>query len=88
MIARHEAELDAPAGCTWRQRAARQPVRVPHRYEPALRQAQLILTVTSAIHAVIEPEHLQPGSVVCDVARPPRDVSAAGGRGARGCVGD
>ena len=40
-----------------------------------LAQAQLILTVTSAIHDVIRPEHLQPGSVVCDVARP-RDVSA------------
>ena len=40
-----------------------------------LAQAQLILTVTSAIHDVIRPEHLQAGSVVCDVARP-RDVSA------------
>jgi fatty aldehyde-generating acyl-ACP reductase len=41
----------------------------------ALRQAQLILTVTSAVHDVIQPEYLLPGSVVCDVARP-RDVSA------------
>ena len=40
-----------------------------------LADAQLILTVTSAIHEVIRPQHLQPGSVVCDVARP-RDVSA------------
>ncbi|HNC07830.1 MAG TPA: polysaccharide biosynthesis protein, partial [Anaerolineales bacterium] len=40
-----------------------------------LKDAQLILTVTSAIHDVIHPEHLQAGSVVCDVARP-RDVSA------------
>jgi len=40
-----------------------------------LKEAQLILTVTSAIYDVIHPEHLQPGSVVCDVARP-RDVSA------------
>ncbi len=40
-----------------------------------LADAQLILTVTSALHEVIRPEHLQPGSVVCDVARP-RDVSA------------
>ena len=40
-----------------------------------LSQAQLILTVTSSLHDVIRPEHLQPGSVVCDVARP-RDVSA------------
>ena len=41
----------------------------------ALAEAQLILTVTSAIEAVVHPENLQPGSVVCDVARP-RDVSA------------
>jgi fatty aldehyde-generating acyl-ACP reductase len=30
--------------------------------------------VTSALHSVIEPRHLKPGTVVCDVARP-RDVS-------------
>ncbi len=40
-----------------------------------LARAQLILTVTSALHDVIHPEHLCPGSVICDVARP-RDVSA------------
>ncbi len=37
-------------------------------------KADLVLTVTSAIDAVIYPEHLKPGAVVCDVARP-RDVS-------------
>lgn len=40
----------------------------------SLPQADLVVTVTSAIEAVIEPEMLRPGSVVCDVARP-RDVS-------------
>lgn len=40
-----------------------------------LRRAQLILTVTNAIHDVIRPQDLMPGAVVCDVARP-RDVSA------------
>lgn len=40
-----------------------------------LRKAQLILTVTSSIGTVIEPEHISPGSVICDVARP-RDVAA------------
>jgi len=40
-----------------------------------LRHAQLILTVTSAVHDVIDPRHLKPGAVICDVARP-RDVSA------------
>ncbi len=40
-----------------------------------LRRAQIILTVTSAIHDIIHPADLMPGAVVCDVARP-RDVSA------------
>jgi len=40
-----------------------------------LKEAQLILTVTSAIHDVICAEDLQPGGVILDVARP-RDVSA------------
>jgi predicted amino acid dehydrogenase len=40
----------------------------------AIYPADLILTVTSAVHSVIEPRHLKPGAVVCDVARP-RDVS-------------
>ncbi len=41
-----------------------------------LRDADLILTVTSAVHEdVIRPDYLRSGSVVCDVARP-RDVSA------------
>ncbi len=38
--------------------------------------ADLILTVSSAVGAIIEPEHMKPGAVVCDVARP-RDVSRA-----------
>jgi predicted amino acid dehydrogenase len=40
----------------------------------AIYDADLILTVTSAVGSIIEPEHLKPGAVVCDVARP-RDVS-------------
>jgi predicted amino acid dehydrogenase len=36
--------------------------------------ADVIVTVTSATTSVIEPEHLKPGAVVLDVARP-RDVS-------------
>lgn len=41
----------------------------------ALHTADAILTVTSSVHAPIQPEHLRPGSVICDVARP-RDVAA------------
>src|SRR5262249_20888025 len=40
-----------------------------------LARADVVLTVTSALEAVIEPADLRPGAVVCDVARP-RDVSA------------
>jgi fatty aldehyde-generating acyl-ACP reductase len=40
----------------------------------ALQAADLVITVTSALDAVVEPQHLRSGAVVCDVARP-RDVS-------------
>lgn len=39
-----------------------------------LSEAHLIVTVTSAVEALIQPQHLRRGAVVCDVARP-RDVS-------------
>lgn len=53
------------------------PTSVVHVYDDVhqgLRDADLIITVTSATDAVIQPEDLKPGCVVCDVARP-RDVS-------------
>jgi fatty aldehyde-generating acyl-ACP reductase len=37
-------------------------------------EADLVISVTSSDAAIILPEHLRPGAVVCDVARP-RDVS-------------
>ena len=39
-----------------------------------LSEANVILTVTSDVDAIIQPQHLQTGAVICDVARP-RDVS-------------
>ncbi len=39
-----------------------------------LRECDAVVTVTSSDAAIIQPEHLKPGAVVCDVARP-RDVS-------------
>ncbi|KAA3662788.1 MAG: shikimate dehydrogenase [Chloroflexi bacterium] len=39
-----------------------------------LKQAHVIITVTSAVDAIIEPKHLRKGAIICDVARP-RDVS-------------
>ena len=38
--------------------------------------ADLVLSMTSSVGEIITPEHLKPGSVVCDVALP-RDVSRA-----------
>ncbi len=40
----------------------------------ALPDADVVVTVTSAVEAVILPSHIKRGAVVCDVARP-RDVS-------------
>lgn len=41
----------------------------------ALKEADIVLTVTSALDFIVEPGDLKPGAVVCDVARP-RNVSA------------
>lgn len=49
-------------------------VAVTSSVEDGLRDADVIVTVTSAADAVILPQHLKRGAVVCDVARP-RDVS-------------
>ncbi len=39
-----------------------------------LRDADIVITVSSAAKAIVRPEHIKSGAVVCDVARP-RDVS-------------
>ena len=39
-----------------------------------LTQADIIITVSSAVENIIHPQHLKSGAVICDVARP-RDVS-------------
>jgi len=49
-------------------------VEVSRDIRSALREADIVLTVTSALEFIIEPEYLKPGAVVCDVARP-RNVS-------------
>jgi len=57
-----------------RQMAATLPNGEPSTSLDRLREADVIITVTSAETAVIEPEHLRQGAIICDVARP-RDVS-------------
>lgn len=49
-------------------------VKVTSDIKKALRDGDVVITVTSAVDTVIEPEDLKAGAVVCDVARP-RDVS-------------
>lgn len=44
-----------------------------------IREAEAIITVTSSDSEIILPEHLRPGAIVCDVARP-RDVSVKVGK--------
>lgn len=49
-------------------------VRVTSNIKQALQNAQIVITVTSAVDTIIGPEDLMPGAVVCDVSRP-RNVS-------------
>lgn len=73
LVARNERKLDELAGKILYDTGL--AVKVTSDTRKALRSADVIITVTSSIDTVIEPEDLKPGAVVCDVARP-RDVSA------------
>src|SRR5207244_3139680 len=41
-----------------------------------LRDADIVIAVSSAVDAIVQPQHIKRGAVLCDVARP-RDVSKA-----------
>jgi predicted amino acid dehydrogenase len=69
LVARNDARLTAFAEEIGKEGAAK--VAVFKAAKDALREADVILAVTSAISAIIEPENLKPGCVVCDVAIPP-----------------
>lgn len=43
--------------------------------EQGIRDADIVITVSSATDAIVEPSYIKSGAVVCDIARP-RDVSA------------
>lgn len=49
-------------------------VKITSNIKKALREADIVIAVTSALDTPVEPEDLKPGAIVCDVARP-RDVS-------------
>ncbi|MFP4660633.1 MAG: shikimate dehydrogenase [Halanaerobiales bacterium] len=44
-----------------------------------IQQSELIISASGAVESLIDPAHLQPGAVVCDVARP-RDVAVKVGK--------
>lgn len=72
LVARTRAPLEALAADLNARRLAE--VAVETEVKTAVRDADLVLTVSSATDVLIEPEDLRPGAVVCDVARP-RNVS-------------
>jgi len=68
LVARNTSQLEEFAiqirnesGCT---------VKVMKYVRDAIRDADLILTVTSAVTTLIEPEDVKPGAIICDVALP------------------
>lgn len=73
LVARNEDRLGALAAALREHYPAR--VRTVTDPRQAARQANLVLTVSSAPGVLLEAEDLAPGSVVCDVSRP-RNVSA------------
>ncbi|GAW92879.1 saccharopine dehydrogenase NADP-binding domain-containing protein [Calderihabitans maritimus] len=72
LVARNKHKLERVASRILQEEGL--AVKITQDISRALRDADVIVTVTSAVDTIIEPEHLKPGAVVCDVARP-RDVS-------------
>ncbi|HHW07850.1 MAG TPA: shikimate dehydrogenase [Clostridia bacterium] len=72
LVARNESKLENLAEKILQETGL--VCRVTKEVKKAVRRADIIIAVTSAADAVIHPEDLKPGAVVCDVARP-RDVS-------------
>ncbi len=72
LVARHRDRLERLAARLAAPGAA--PAAVTTDVAAAVRRAEIVITVSSAVDVLIEPEDLRPGTVVCDVARP-RNVS-------------
>ncbi len=74
LVGRNRERLEAAAGRV--RQAGRAEVAVFTDIAAGLRDADIVITVSSAVEAIVKPEHIKRGAVVCDVARP-RDVSVA-----------
>lgn len=72
LAARDEAKLERIATQIFKSTGL--AVRVTANTKHAIRNADIVVAVTSAVDSIIEPEDLKPGAIVCDVARP-RNVS-------------
>ena len=72
LAARNEEKLEKLAEQILRKTGL--AVKVTANTKSALKSADIIIAVTSAIDSIIEPEDLKSGAIVCDVARP-RNVS-------------
>ncbi|GBG57240.1 shikimate 5-dehydrogenase [Sporomusaceae bacterium FL31] len=72
LAARNEAKLEKIAEQILRSTGL--AVRVTANTKAAIKAADIIIAVTSAVDSIIEPEDLKPGAIVCDVSRP-RNVS-------------
>lgn len=72
LAARNEIKLEKLAGQIFNSTGL--AVRVTANTKKALKSADIVVAVTSAVDSIIEPEDLKPGAIVCDVARP-RNVS-------------
>jgi predicted amino acid dehydrogenase len=74
LVGRDLNRLDLAADRIRSAEGSRAAIRLFTDVATGLKDADIIITVTSAVDAVILPEHIKRGAVVCDVARP-RDVS-------------
>ena len=73
LVARHLPPLEELAQEITRDTPSCQ-VQVTNELQHSLKEADIVMTVTSALDFLIAPRDLKPGAVVCDVARP-RNVS-------------
>ncbi|KYO65416.1 NAD(P)H-binding protein [Thermovenabulum gondwanense] len=72
LVGRNTEKLEAVAEKILRETGL--SARITSNVKNALKKADVVITVTSSVDTIIEPEDLKPGAVVCDVSRP-RDVS-------------
>ncbi len=74
LVARNESRLEEAAQTVRRIYGESVSVDYSNNLAGAVRLADVVLATSSSAEALIQPEHLKPGAIVCDIARP-RDTS-------------